>query len=241
MYCGKCGAQIPDDSVFCTQCGNNLTDTVQATESSSSINQEATVEQTPVQPVYVQPDIAQNNMGVAPNNKKKYLLIGGIAIGVVVLVIIIVVFIIVHLTSSNKLSVNDVKESYMYYYSDTRSLGEVFEDYDYFDNIKWDEFDGVTDDGESVDVVEAICDVTVPDPSGEAGYYYTVQLTFQFYRDDTMDNDECELYGIFAVDYSTDTLEDQNVSYYDDGEWLMECIYSDFELEASDIWQDLYY
>ena len=50
MFCGKCGATIPDDDVFCSVCGAPVSKNVTQASGSQSINQ---------QPVYIQPIVVQ--------------------------------------------------------------------------------------------------------------------------------------------------------------------------------------
>ncbi|MDE5820364.1 MAG: zinc ribbon domain-containing protein, partial [Lachnospiraceae bacterium] len=47
MLCKNCGAQIADDSVFCTNCGFRVQPVSEAVQGNAAV----TAEQTPVQPM----------------------------------------------------------------------------------------------------------------------------------------------------------------------------------------------
>lgn len=79
MVCIFCGAQISDDSVFCTSCGTALN------------NNKSMQWQQPVaysQPVMPRP--VRTKKYIAPEQKKKFAIIGGIAIAVIALIIVLV-------------------------------------------------------------------------------------------------------------------------------------------------------
>lgn len=164
MFCQKCGKEIEDGTRFCEHCG--------AAQDAAAAGNPGTNSNAGVNPtMQASPYPAQAMNAAAPAKKKKGkgCIIGIIAAIVVVLVVVVVV-VIIAFSSGKSLSVDDVKESHLSYYSETRKIGNVFANYGYFDNASWKEFDGETDDVESVDVVEFNADLTMQ--NGDA-YSYT--------------------------------------------------------------------
>ena len=211
MFCQKCGKEIEDGTRFCEHCGaaqDAAAGGNPGTNSNAGVNPTMQASSYPVQ--------AMNAAAPAKKKKGKGCIIGIIAAAVVVLVVVIVV-VIIAFSSGKSLSVDDVKESHLSYYSETRKIGNVFANYGYFDNASWKEFDGETDDGESVDVVEFNADLTMQ--NGDAySYTYTFsnKVTIQFYRDKDMDDDSSQIYGIWLNDVLVDGVkEDVKLDDYD--------------------------
>lgn len=231
MFCQKCGKEIEDGTRFCEHCGA-AQDAAAAgnpgTNSNAGVN--PTMQASPY------PAQAMNAATPAKKKKGKGCIIGIIAAAVVVLVVVVVV-VIITFSSGKSLSVDDVKESHLSYYSETRKIGNVFANYGYFDNASWKEFDGETDDGESVDVVEFNADLTMQ--NGDAySYTYTFsnKVTIQFYRDKDMDDDSSQIYGIWLNDVLVDGVkEDVKLDDYDFDD-LLSSIYDNeiFVLYLSD-------
>ena len=231
MFCQKCGKEIEDGTRFCEHCG--------AAQDAAAAGNPGTNSNAGVNPtMQASPYPAQAMNAAAPAKKKKGkgCIIGIIAAAVVVLVVVVVV-VIIAFSSGKSLSVDDVKESHLSYYSETRKIGNVFANYGYFDNASWKEFDGETDDGESVDVVEFNADLTMK--NGDAySYTYTFsnKVTIQFYRDKDMDDDSSQIYGIWLNDVLVDGVkEDVKLDDYDFDD-LLSSIYDNeiFVLYLSD-------
>ncbi len=126
------------------------------------------------------------------------------------------------LNSGNKLTVQDVKTSYLTYYSEDKTIEEAFSNYSYFDDISWEEFDGTLDNGENVDIVEFDAEIKMYDYETE--FDVTEDISFQFYRDDNMKGDESQIYGIFIGDEEYDELIQLDDYDFVD---IINCIYED--------------
>ncbi|MCR5667361.1 MAG: zinc-ribbon domain-containing protein [Eubacterium sp.] len=91
-FCPNCGKEIPDDSVFCTECGSKLEDYVKAPEQEAEqVQGEGTTEE-PVQEEPVQAQAPVNPATAVqklkqPLSKKTMLMIGGIVVIAVIVVI----------------------------------------------------------------------------------------------------------------------------------------------------------
>lgn len=83
MFCGKCGAQIPDNSVFCPSCGANL-------GSNNSQNNNNTPAQNQYNPTPY-PNVNKGGTG-AKLGANKNQIIGMAAIGLIALVILVLIF-----------------------------------------------------------------------------------------------------------------------------------------------------
>lgn len=87
MHCSKCGAEIPDDALFCQNCGTKI-------ESQNVSKEEKKTEVAePVPPVeQAEPVKVQNTKKPSGSNKKLIAIIVGVLIIIVLVVVLIVVF-----------------------------------------------------------------------------------------------------------------------------------------------------
>lgn len=238
MFCKSCGKELDAGIKFCKNCGAKVENNGNAEAQQTGSVQGNT--DTYSQPIPNQP------FNFAQTEKKKSKAPIVIAVIAVVVVIAIVIAIIVAICKSifgNSISVEDVKEGYLPSFSKTKTVGSAFDNYSYFEDISWEEFDGETDDGEDVSVVEFNATIMMDnydsyDDWDAASYVYET-LTVQFYTDDDMDSDEFGIYGIWFSNADVDGT-DINLDDYD-FEDILDCIYNDemFLLIPSDY--GLYY
>ncbi|MCC8136181.1 MAG: zinc ribbon domain-containing protein [Ruminococcus sp.] len=209
MICNKCGNQIPDGSKFCEKCGATLDGSGTAANN---------------QPVY-----GGAPAPAEPKKKNTKLIIGIIA---ALVVIVIVIVIVVNALSGPSLSVDDVKSGTLGYYSSSVSIGDAFESYSYFDNTSWEEFEGETDDGDYIGAMVEFDATLYYEAVDEDGYYEDAycDLRIQFYRDEDMDDDEFEIWGIYIENQPLDDidLEDILCCIYDDDVFYL--YLSDYDL-----------
>lgn len=236
MFCKNCGKEIKDGTKFCEFCGAGQ---------NSVISNKSDTNDNPNQSVQTNPYSTPSVSSVTSVKKKKGKgFIIGIVVAVVVFIIILVVIInaIVSAVSKNSLSVDDVKNSSLTHYSQTRKIGNVFENYGYFRDTSWKEFDSETKDGEDAKVVEFNASMTVENGDEydyDYDYYYTFacDVTIQFYRDDTMGEDESKIYGIWLNNVQVDGVQEDEVPLNDyDFDNMLNSIYNNeiFILYPSD-------
>lgn len=230
MFCENCGNKINDGAMFCGKCG--IPQNASEQDLSSSTNPT-------IGASYMQQAIHSKAVAIQAGKKNKKLLF--IIIGVVAVIILLIVILVN--AFGNSISIEDVKTGYLPYYSESKTIGNAFDNYSYFDDISWEEFDGETDDGKVVSVVEFNATIMMDnidsyDDLYASDYVYET-LTVQFYTDNDMDSDEFEIYGIWFSDVDGDGT-DINLDDYD-FEDILNCIYSDemFLLIPSDY--GLYY
>ena len=219
MFCKNCGKEIKDGTKFCEFCGAEQDSVISNNNISSN------------QTSHTNPYSMPSTSNVAPAKKKKGKgFIIGVVVAVVVFIIVLVVIInaIVSAVSKNSLSVDDVKNSSLTHYSQTRKIGNVFENYEYFRNISWEEFDGETKDGEDAKVVEFNAFMTVENGDEyDYNYEFGCDVTIQFYRDDTMGEDESKIYGIWLNNVQVDGVMEDEVPLNDyDFDDMLSSIYN---------------
>ncbi|MDD6085086.1 MAG: zinc ribbon domain-containing protein [Oscillospiraceae bacterium] len=222
MFCKNCGKEIQDGTKFCEFCGAGQ-DSVISNKSDTNNNPNQSVQ------TKTYPTPSDGSVTSVKKKKGKGFIIG-VVVAVVVFIIILVVIInaIVSAVSKNSLSVDDVKNSSLTHYSQTRKIGNVFENYEYFRNTSWEEFDGETKDGEDAKVVEFNASMTVEN-GDEYDYDYTFacDVTIQFYRDDTMGDDESKIYGIWLNNVQVDGVMEDEVPLNDyDFDDMLSSIYN---------------
>lgn len=222
MFCKNCGKEIQDGTKFCEFCGAGQ-DSVISNKSDTNNNPNQSVQ------TKTYPTPSDGSVTSVKKKKGKGFIIG-VVVAVVVFIIILVVIInaIVSAVSKNSLSVDDVKNSSLTHYSQTRKIGNVFENYEYFRNTSWEEFDGETKDGEDAKVVEFNASMTVEN-GDEYDYDYTFacDVTIQFYRDDTMGDDESKIYGIWLNNVQVDGVMEDEVLLNDyDFDDMLSSIYN---------------
>lgn len=217
MFCKNCGNELKDGEKFCGKC-----EALQNMSEQDALTNPAPTIQT---------------VQTGKNRKRLLIIIIGIIIAIVLVVVILVnIF-------GNSLSVKDVKAGYLTYFSKSKTIGSAFDNYSYFDDISWKEFDGETDDGEEVSIVEFNATIQMDNYDwyeySDASDYAYETLTVQFYTDDNMDSDEFEIYGIWFSNVD-DEGTDINLDDYD-FEDILNSIYEDeiFVLIPSDY--GLYY
>lgn len=182
MFCPKCGNSLEDTAAFCDRCGAKTGSTQTSIE---------------VQPInsHVQPQ------GTAKNNSKFKLWMIPVIFVVVATVLVVTIPIINSMISKSKLSVKEVKSSYIeaeWGYDipefNQMTIGEAFEGY--FDNTSWKSLQS----DEGVDYVEFQGDFLYPafaeSPYGGPEVEYTTTATVQFVRD-TDDEEGFYVYGIW--------------------------------------------
>ncbi len=203
MFCKKCGSSLPDGTQFCDKCGA-VQDLASSTAGSS-----------PANPTPVSTAAYAGSAPVATKKKKTPLIIGILA---AVVVVVIVLVILVSAFSGPSLSIDDVKTGVLQSYS-SQTIGNAFNNYSYFEDISWDEFDGVTDDGEDAGAIVEF-DATMTLYNLDTYDYAIADLCVQFYQDDTMESDEFAIWGIY--------IEDEALDDYDFVD-ILDCIYADEE------------
>lgn len=220
MFCKNCGNEIKDGVKFCDKCG-----TLQNMSEQDTLTNPTITIQT-----------AQTS-----KNRKRLLRLLIIIIGIIIAIVLVVA--ILANIFNNSLSVKKVKTGYLTYFSESKTIGSAFDNYSYFDDISWEEFDGETDDGEEVSIVEFNATIQMDNYDWyeylDASEYAYETLTVQFYTDDNMDSDEFEIYGIWFRNVDDDGT-DINLDDYD-FEDILNSIYEDeiFLLIPSDY--GLYY
>lgn len=225
MFCPNCGNELKEGTAFCGKCG-----AAQQVDNTTPL---------PVGNQNVFPNATPVSASVATNKKMKKVPI--IIIGIVVLIVILIV--LLANAFGNSISVKDVKEGYLTYFSESKTIGSAFDNYTYFDDISWEEFDGEKDNGEKASVVEFNATIVMDNvdsytDSYAADYAYET-LTVQFYTNDDMDSNEFEIYGIWFSDVDNEGTDICLDDY--DFEDILDCIYADemFILIPSDY--GLYY
>lgn len=218
MFCKNCGKELKDGALFCGGCGAKM-------ETNPQPERAAEIPQPPPMPEYTSSAPAQNTE--VKNTAPAFLKWGILAVFAVI-IIVVGALVVNKIINKNKFSVDYVKSCYLYYFSKDTTIGEIFSDYSYFSDISWDEFKGEKDDGEKVDVVEFNAEIDMLYITSDDEEYVTEDITFQFYHNDDMGEDESEIYGIFIDD--TISLDDYDI------EDILDCIYNDemFYFVASD-------
>lgn len=211
MICEKCGTQNPDGSTFCSGCGSAIT------SNGAVINEEVTYAD-------LQKQAATEKKKSAVKNHLLYLMIR-IAVALIVCLVIVLFFYF-----KNRLSIRNVKNCPLNYGSDI-TVGDIIENYDYFENVEWDKTEAITEDGDNIKVVVMSCDCTIyaDDLSSEC----TIPLCFEFSKDDT--SNDIILNGILACD--EESQEWYDVSYYDDGDAIWSCMQFNYPITNSDLIQ----
>lgn len=228
MFCAKCGKEINDNAKFCAGCGNKIDFTPnQQLNENTNFNQTVDIDRG-------NPTLISNQ----PNRNKKTLKISLIVAGVL-LAVGTVIFLIKFVTGSSvsDLSVEAVKTGYLTYFSKEKTIGEVFDNYSYFDNVSWKEFEGSADDGKyKANVVEFNAKISI---YNYAIGYVNEELTIQFCADDEMKNDEFKVYGIWLTDMHGDGGE-INLNDYDFTD-ILNSIYSNAEFVFIPSDYEIYY
>lgn len=110
MFCKKCGANIPDGSVFCDVCGTRQ-GTATPPDESVMPQPQPIPQQTQPQPAYQQPEPMYQQMQPQPPKSHKGLIIALIVIGVVLITVITVVGVLLVKSQNDKSSTATTQET----------------------------------------------------------------------------------------------------------------------------------
>ncbi len=144
MYCTNCGSKVEDTAKFCSNCGaatRNVSGTGYSSQQAgispqAEMVQNNNVNQQP-KPTYTPPS------NLKPPSKAPAAIVaiicGLLMIGFIVAYVAIIYFVTTESVSG--LSVTDVKTSYITNLDEDNSIGDVFEDYSYFDDTEWSAYE----------------------------------------------------------------------------------------------------
>lgn len=206
MYCINCGNKVDDGAKFCSNCGA----TVRVSSQAQPLNQPtytASRNEMP-KPTYIPP----NN--IKPKSKAPAVIISLIAalilIGFVVGYVAILYFVATE--SAPGLSVTDVKTSYITNLDEENSIGEVFEDYSYFDDTEWSTYEQ-SYMGKNSNFVRFDAEIA---PCDDCDSYDDISIAF-YYNEDMADDE----FKIHSISINGEEISDLEC------EKLIRCIYND--------------
>ena len=218
MFCPKCGNSLEDTAAFCDRCGAKTGSTQTSIE--------------------VQPINSQVQPQETAKNKSKFKLWMLPVIIVVVASVLVVAIPIIN--SKSKLSVKEVKSSYIevgWGYDipefNQMTIGEAFEGY--FDNTSWKSLQS----DEGIDYVEFQGDFLYPafaeSPDGGPEAQYTTTATVQFVRD-AEDDEGFYVYGIWFRVIDDDADDWMKADYYLESDLPQLFLYSIYENNPYPSW-----